>query len=60
MTSVNPVQASAQLVSQLLASLVSQTLEQATDLALLNLQIAASGEAGANPEGVGELLDVIA
>jgi len=44
------------LVLQLLQAAVVQALEPATDLALLNLQL----NAGGNPEGVGELLDVIA
>lgn len=60
MSAVNPVPVSTQMVSQLLASMVSQSLEQATQLALLNLQLAASGEGSANPQGVGELLDIIA
>jgi hypothetical protein len=45
------------LVAQLLQAAVAQSLEPATDIALLNLQLNAGG---GNPEGVGNLLDVIA
>lgn len=40
----------------LMMATVAQTLEQATDLVALNLQL----ELGASPEGVGELLDMVA
>ncbi len=43
------------LVLQLLQAAVVQALEPATDIALLNLQL----NAGGNPEGVGELLDIV-
>ena len=45
-----------QLVAQLLQASIVQALEPATDIALLNLQL----NAGGNPEGVGELIDVVA
>ena len=44
------------LVLQLLQSATVQALEPATNVALLNLQL----NVGGNPDGVGELLDVVA
>ncbi len=61
MPEMSPVQVGAEAMAQLLALTVSKSLEQATDLAVLNL---ASGQAasslGASPEGVGQLLDLMA
>jgi len=54
--SVQPVAFSATDVQQFLALAVSQMLEQATDIALLNLEMTAGG----NPEGVGENIDMVA
>lgn len=53
---VQPVSSGGADLSQILALAVAQIVEQSTQLALLNLQVAV----GANPEGVGELLDIIA
>ena len=53
---VSPVSQSAVDLTQILALAVAQIVEQSTQLALLNLQVAVGG----NPEGVGELLDVLA
>ena len=53
---VQPVAVTASDLSALLVQAVTQILEQSTELALLNLKVAA----GANPDGIGELLDVLA
>ena len=53
---VSPVSQSAVDLTQILALAVAQIVEQSTQLALLNLQMAVGG----NPEGVGELLDILA
>jgi hypothetical protein len=53
---VQPVSFSAVDIQQFLALAVSQILEQATDIALLNLEMSTGG----NPEGVGENVDVVA
>ncbi len=47
---------SQELVAQLLQAAVAQSLQPATDIALLNLQL----NVGASPEGVGDLVDVLA
>lgn len=52
--SVQPVSNAAVDLSQILALAVAQIVEQSTQLALLNLELAVG-----NPEGVGELLDIL-
>lgn len=54
--SVSPVSGGAVDLSQILALAVAQIVEQSTQLALLNLQATLGG----SPEGVGELLDILA
>jgi len=54
------VRISAEALAQLLSLSVSQTLEQAVDLARLNLAVSTGAVEGGNREGVGELLDVLA
>jgi hypothetical protein len=54
--SISPVSPGAVDLTQILALAMAQIVEQSTQLALLNLQVAV----GANPEGVGELLDILA
>jgi len=54
--SVQAVSFSATDVQQFLALAVSQMLEQATDIALLNLEVSTGG----NPEGVGANVDLVA
>lgn len=56
---VSAINVSSQVLQQLLAASVSQTLEQATDLAALNLAINVSG-AAPSLEGVGEQIDLLA
>lgn len=61
MTQVSPVQMGTEAMAQLLALTVSKSVEQATQLAVLNLQIpGATGSGGGSPDGVGQLLDLIA
>lgn len=45
-----------QLMAVLLQATVAQSVEQATQIALLNLQ----AQTGASPDGVGELIDLLA
>ncbi|GMV65226.1 MAG: hypothetical protein KJ050_04260 [Candidatus Omnitrophica bacterium] len=60
MSAVSPVQMSTEAMAQLLAMAVHQSIEQATDLARLNLQLATQTPGGGNPDGVGELVDLYA
>jgi len=53
--SIQPVGMSAMDIQQLLAQAIAQILDQATNVALLNLQMIAG-----NPEGVGENIDIVA
>lgn len=61
MPQVSPVQAGAEAMAQLLALNFSKMTEQATDVAKLNLLITNSPESvGGSPQGVGQLLDLMA
>ncbi len=61
MTEVSPVMLGTEAMAQLLAAAMTQSLEQATNIAVLNLQLATSTiTSGANPEGVGQLVDLMA
>jgi len=51
---------STEAMAQLLAMAVHQSIEQATDLVRLNLQLATQTPGGGNPDGVGELVDLYA
>lgn len=55
---VSAVNISSQVLQQLLAASVSQSLEQATDLAALNLALNVGG--APSIEGVGEQIDLLA
>jgi hypothetical protein len=58
---ISPVQISSQVVSELLVAATSKTLEQATDLARLNLELQASqATKSANAQGIGAILDIVA
>ncbi len=60
MTEVSPVFVGAEAMAQLLAAAMAQSLEQATKIAALNLQLATSTiTSGANPAGVGQVIDLI-
>lgn len=58
MSSVSPVYMSSEALAQVLALAVNQALEHATDIARLNLQLTTQVSGGANPEGVGQLIDL--
>jgi hypothetical protein len=61
MSSVNPVQMSSEALAQILAMAVSKSIEQATNLARLNLELQVGGAGGgASLEGVGEMIDTFA
>ena len=59
MTEIGPVMLGTEAMAQLLAAAMAQSLEQATSIAALNLQLATSRiSPAASPEGIGQLIDV--
>lgn len=61
MPEVSPVLVGSEMLAQLLALTVSKQLEQATNIAVLSLELGKNvPSSGANPEGVGQILDLIA
>ncbi len=61
MGEVSPVQVGAEAMAQLLALTVSKSVEQATKIAVLSQVLGHNiPSSGTNPEGVGQLLDLMA